>query len=33
VAAIVEEFSVLSADEQELLGRLCKRLGRRTDAG
>jgi MarR family 2-MHQ and catechol resistance regulon transcriptional repressor len=29
VAALVEEFSVLSASEQETLGALCKKLGRR----
>lgn len=29
VAALVEEFSVLSADEQETLGTLCKKLGTR----
>jgi MarR family 2-MHQ and catechol resistance regulon transcriptional repressor len=28
VAALVEEFSVLSASEQETLGALCKKLGR-----
>src|SRR5215216_6686107 len=28
VAALVEEFQVLSASEQELLGELCKKLGR-----
>ena len=28
VAALVEEFSVLSAGEQETLGKLCKKLGR-----
>jgi len=28
VAALVEEFSVLSASEQEALGELCKKLGR-----
>jgi len=27
VAALVEEFSALSASEQEMLGRLCKKLG------
>lgn len=27
VAALVEEFSVLSASEQEALGKLCKKLG------
>ena len=27
VAALVEEFSVLSASEQETLGKLCKKLG------
>ena len=29
VAALVEEFSALSASEQELLGKLCKKLGTR----
>jgi MarR family 2-MHQ and catechol resistance regulon transcriptional repressor len=29
VEAIVEEFSAISADEQDELGRLCKKLGRR----
>ena len=29
VAALVEEFSVLSASEQETLGTLCKKLGTR----
>lgn len=29
LAAIVEEFSILTAAEQEQLGRLCRRLGRR----
>ena len=29
VAALVEEFNVLSASEQETLGALCKKLGRR----
>ena len=29
VAAIVEEMSVLSPDEQETLGSLCRRLGKR----
>lgn len=29
VAALVEEFSVLSANEQETLGALCKKLGTR----
>jgi MarR family 2-MHQ and catechol resistance regulon transcriptional repressor len=29
VAALVEEFSVLSASEQETLGALCKKLGTR----
>ena len=35
MAAIVEEFSVLSADEQDELGRLCKklRLRERTSQG
>ena len=28
VAALVEEFSVLSADEQQALGKLCKKLGK-----
>ncbi len=28
VAALVEEFSVLSASEQETLGELCKKLGK-----
>ena len=28
VAALVEEFKVLSASEQEMLGKLCKKLGR-----
>ena len=28
VAALVEEFSILSAKEQETLGELCKKLGR-----
>ena len=28
VAALVEEFSVLSANEQETLGELCKKLGK-----
>jgi len=28
VAALVEEFSILSAREQEALGELCKKLGR-----
>jgi MarR family transcriptional regulator, 2-MHQ and catechol-resistance regulon repressor len=28
VAALVEEFSILSAKEQEMLGELCKKLGR-----
>jgi MarR family 2-MHQ and catechol resistance regulon transcriptional repressor len=28
VAALVEEFSVLSAREQEILGELCKKLGK-----
>jgi len=28
VAALVEEFSVLSATEQETLGKLCKKLGK-----
>lgn len=30
VAALVEEFSVLSASEQETLGELCKKLGKGT---
>jgi MarR family transcriptional regulator, 2-MHQ and catechol-resistance regulon repressor len=30
VAALVEEFSVLSASEQETLGELCKKLGTRS---
>ena len=30
VAALVDEFQVLSAKEQELLGELCKKLGRNT---
>jgi MarR family 2-MHQ and catechol resistance regulon transcriptional repressor len=29
VAALVEEFSILSAKEQEALGELCKKLGTR----
>jgi MarR family transcriptional regulator, 2-MHQ and catechol-resistance regulon repressor len=29
VAALVEEFSILSASEQETLGALCKKLGKR----
>jgi MarR family 2-MHQ and catechol resistance regulon transcriptional repressor len=29
VAALVEEFSVLSSSEQEMLGALCKKLGTR----
>jgi MarR family 2-MHQ and catechol resistance regulon transcriptional repressor len=33
VAAIVEEFSVLSAAEQGELGRVCKKLGRRDEPG
>jgi MarR family 2-MHQ and catechol resistance regulon transcriptional repressor len=28
VAALVDEFKVLSAGEQEMLGKLCKKLGR-----
>lgn len=32
VAVIVEEFSVLSADEQDEPGRLCKKLGLRERA-
>jgi MarR family transcriptional regulator, 2-MHQ and catechol-resistance regulon repressor len=27
IAALVEEFSILSASEQEMLGELCKKLG------
>jgi MarR family transcriptional regulator, 2-MHQ and catechol-resistance regulon repressor len=30
IAALVEEFSVLSAGEQEMLGALCKKLGTRS---
>jgi MarR family transcriptional regulator, 2-MHQ and catechol-resistance regulon repressor len=30
VAALVDEFQVLSAKEQEMLGELCKKLGRNT---
>jgi MarR family 2-MHQ and catechol resistance regulon transcriptional repressor len=30
IAALVEEFSVLSASDQETLGALCKKLGRGT---
>ena len=33
VAALVEEFSVLSASEQETLGALCKKLGTRNVSG
>lgn len=33
VAALVEEFSVLSASEQETLGTLCKKLGTRNIQG
>jgi MarR family transcriptional regulator, 2-MHQ and catechol-resistance regulon repressor len=33
VAALVEEFSVLSASEQETLGELCKKLGRGREPG
>ena len=33
VAALVEEFSVLSAIEQETLGALCKKLGTRNGSG
>jgi MarR family 2-MHQ and catechol resistance regulon transcriptional repressor len=35
VAALVEEFSVLSTDEQQTLGQLCKKLGKgqQTDEG
>jgi MarR family 2-MHQ and catechol resistance regulon transcriptional repressor len=29
VQAIVEEMSVLTADEQETLGRLCRKLGKK----
>ena len=29
IAALVEEFSILSASEQEMLGALCKKLGTR----
>ena len=29
VRAIVEEMGVLTADEQETLGRLCRKLGRK----
>jgi len=32
VAALVEEFSVLSASEQETLGQLCKKLGKGTES-
>jgi hypothetical protein len=28
VAALVDEFSILSADEQETLAELCKKLGK-----
>jgi MarR family 2-MHQ and catechol resistance regulon transcriptional repressor len=28
IAALVEEFKILSASEQELLGKLCKKLGK-----
>jgi MarR family 2-MHQ and catechol resistance regulon transcriptional repressor len=30
VAALVDEFQILSAKEQEMLGELCKKLGRNT---
>ncbi len=33
VEAIVTEFSVLSADEQKMLGVLCKKLGKREKEG
>lgn len=33
IAALVEEFSVLSASEQETLGTLCKKLGTRDIQG
>lgn len=33
VAALVEEFSVLSAKEQEMLGQLCKKLGKGRRSG
>lgn len=33
VAALVEEFSVLSASEQEALGELCKKLGKGRRSG
>ena len=33
VAALVDEFSVLSASEQEMLGALCKKLGTRNLQG
>ena len=32
VAALVDEFKVLSASEQELLGELCKKLGKGKEA-
>lgn len=32
VAALVDEFKVLSASEQELLGELCKKLGKGNEA-
>ena len=32
VAALVEEFSVLSASEQQTLGELCKKLGKRRES-
>jgi MarR family 2-MHQ and catechol resistance regulon transcriptional repressor len=33
VAALVEEFGVLSADEQARLSQLCKKLGQRKESG
>jgi MarR family 2-MHQ and catechol resistance regulon transcriptional repressor len=33
VAALVDEFKVLSASEQEMLGELCKKLGRGRRSG
>lgn len=33
VAALVEEFSVLSASEQETLGKLCRKLGKGKESG
>ena len=33
VAALVDEFSVLSAGEQEILGDLCRKLGRGKESG